>query len=48
MTWRSLRGVGGGTSNIQPAMESGEFDLYPEYTSSGWVLVLDHQARGCG
>ena len=26
------QGVGGGTSNIQPAMESGEFDLYPEYT----------------
>ena len=38
--------MGGGTSNIQPAMESGEFDLYPEYTSSGWVLVLDHQAEG--
>ena len=27
-------------------MEAGEFDLYPEYTSSGWVLVLDHQAEG--
>ena len=40
------KGVGGGTSNIQPAMEKGEFDLYPEYTSSGWVLVLDHQAEG--
>ena len=39
------KGVGGGTSNIQPAMESGEFDLYPEYTSSGWVLVLDHRPR---
>ena len=42
------KGVGGGTSNIQPAMEAGEFDLYPEYTSSGWVLVLDHQAEGDG
>ncbi|WP_295634816.1 glycine betaine ABC transporter substrate-binding protein [uncultured Intestinimonas sp.] len=40
------KGVGGGTNNIHPAMESGEFDLYPEYTSSGWVLVLDHQAEG--
>ena len=40
------KGVGGGTSNIQPAMESGEFDLYPEYTSSGWVLVLNYQAGG--
>ena len=40
------KGVGGGTSNIQPAMEAGEFDLYPEYTSSGWVMVLDHKAEG--
>ena len=40
------KGVGGGTNNIQPAMESGEFDLYPEYTSSGWVLVLNHEAEG--
>ncbi|WP_099092269.1 glycine betaine ABC transporter substrate-binding protein [Agathobaculum desmolans] len=38
------KGVGGGTSNIHPAMESGSFDLYPEYTSSGWVMVLDHPA----
>lgn len=38
------KGIGGGTSNIHPAMEKGEFDLYPEYTSSGWVLVLEHQA----
>jgi len=27
-------------------MQSGEFDLYPEYTSSGYVLVLGHDARG--
>lgn len=40
------KGIGGGTSNIQPAMEAGEFDLYPEYTSSGWVLVLGHSADG--
>ena len=38
------KGIGGGTNNIQPAMEKGEFDLYPEYTSSGWVMVLKHQA----
>ena len=38
------KGIGGGTSNIQPAMEKGEFDLYPEYTSSGWILVLGHEA----
>lgn len=33
-------GVGGGTSNIQPAMEAGEFDIYPEYTGTGWNVVL--------
>jgi osmoprotectant transport system permease protein len=33
-------GVGGGTSNIMPAMEAGEFDLYPEYTGTGWSQVL--------
>ena len=38
------KGIGGGTNNIQPAMEKGEFDLYPEYTSSGWVMVLKHEA----
>lgn len=37
-------GIGGGTSNIHPAMEKGEFDLYPEYTASGWVMVLGHEA----
>lgn len=36
------QGVGGGTSNIQPAMENGEFDLYPEYTGTGWNMVLKH------
>lgn len=37
------QGVGGGTSNIQPAMESGEFDLYPEYTGTGWNQVLKNK-----
>ncbi len=37
------QGVGGGTSNIQPAMESGEFDLYPEYTGTGWNMVLKNE-----
>lgn len=40
------KGIGGGTSNIHPAMVSGEFDLYPEYTSSGWVMVLGQDAKG--
>ena len=33
-------GVGGGTSNIHPAMLKGEFDLYPEYTGTSWEAVL--------
>ena len=37
-------GVGGGTSNIQPAMESGEFDIYPEYTGTAWNMVLKRKA----
>lgn len=36
-------GVGGGTSNIHPAMEKGEFDLYPEYTGTGWSVVLKRE-----
>lgn len=34
------QGVGGGTANIEPAMEAGKFDLYPEYTGTGWNMVL--------
>ena len=37
------QGVGGGTSNIQPAMESGEFDVYPEYTGTAWNMVLKEE-----
>lgn len=37
------QGVGGGTSNIQPAMESKEFDIYPEYTGTGWNMVLKNE-----
>jgi len=33
-------GIGGGTSNIQPAMEKGEIDIYSEYTGTGWLFVL--------
>ena len=45
-TCEITKGIGGGTSNIMPAMKSGDFDLYPEYTSSGYVLVLGHDAKG--
>lgn len=34
------KGVGGGTSNIHPAMLKGDFDIYPEYTGTGWSFVL--------
>lgn len=40
------KGIGGGTNNIMPAMESGDFDLYPEYTSSGYIMVLKHDSNG--
>ncbi len=33
-------GIGGGTSNIHPAMIKGEIDIYPEYTGTGWLAVL--------
>ena len=38
------QGVGGGTSNIQPAMASGEFDLYTEYTGTSWNMVLKYDS----
>lgn len=34
------KGIGGGTSNIHPALVKGDFDLYPEYTGTGWLVVL--------
>ncbi len=34
------QGVGGGTANIHPAMEQGEFDMYIEYTGTGWNMIL--------
>lgn len=35
-----VKGIGGGTSNIHPALLKGDFDLYPEYTGTGWLVVL--------
>ena len=40
LTVELTKGVGGGTSNIHPAMVEGEFDLYPEYTGTSWFTVL--------
>lgn len=43
LTVELTEGVGGGTSNIEPAMESGEFDIYPEYTGTAWNAVLKRE-----
>lgn len=40
LTVEITKGIGGGTSNIHPAMVKGEFDLYPEYTGTSWLTVL--------
>ncbi len=37
---KRMFGIGGGTSNIHPAMLSGEIDIYPEYTGTAWLFVL--------
>lgn len=42
LTVELTQGVGGGTANIQPGMESKALDLYPEYTGTGWNAVLKH------
>lgn len=34
------KGIGGGTTNIHPALMKGDFDLYPEYTRTAWLNVL--------
>ncbi|MFW6352295.1 MAG: ABC transporter permease/substrate-binding protein [Bacteroidota bacterium] len=36
-------GIGGGTSNIHPAMLKGEVDIYPEYTGTAWLFVLKNE-----
>lgn len=40
LTVKLTKGIGGGSSNIHPALLRGEFDLYPEYTGTGWLVVL--------
>ncbi|MEG1586639.1 MAG: glycine betaine ABC transporter substrate-binding protein [Bacteroidales bacterium] len=37
---RITKGIGGGTSNIHPALLKGDFDFYPEYTGTAWQVVL--------
>ncbi len=33
-------GIGGGTTNIHPALISGDLDVYVEYTGTAWLNVL--------
>lgn len=40
LTAEITKGIGGGSSNIHPALLKGEFDLYPEYTGTGWLVIL--------
>lgn len=35
-----IKGISGGTSTLHPALLKGDFDLYPEYTGTGWLVVL--------
>ena len=44
LTVNVTTGVGGGTSNIHPAMEKGDFDFYPEYTGTAWNAVLKEES----
>jgi len=43
ITVEQKMGIGGGTSNIHPAMLEGEIDIYPEYTGTGWLFVLKEE-----
>lgn len=36
-------GIGGGTTNIHPAIKNGEVDMYVEYTGTSWMNVLKEQ-----
>lgn len=44
ITVELTHGVGGGTTNIHPAMVKGEFDMYLEYTGTGWNTVLKEES----
>lgn len=37
-------GVAGGSGTIHSGMESGDFDLYPEYTGVAWLSILHKTA----
>lgn len=38
-------GIGGGTTNIHPALLTGDIDMYVEYTGTSWINVLKEKAR---
>lgn len=39
-------GIGGGTTNIHPALMNSEVDMYVEYTGTGWMNVLKQTLPG--
>lgn len=43
-----FKGIGGGTSNIHPALLKGDFDMYPEYTGTAWKFVLKREDSPAG
>jgi glycine betaine/choline ABC-type transport system substrate-binding protein len=40
LTVEKVYGIAGGTSNLHDGMLAGEFDVYPEYTGTSWLFVL--------
>ena len=38
-------GIGGGTTNIHPALLSGDLDMYVEYTGTAWMNVLNQKSQ---
>ena len=36
-------GIGGGTTNIHPALISGDLDIYAEYSGTAWLNVLEEK-----
>lgn len=43
LTVEITKGIGGGTTNIHPALLKGDFDLYPEYTGTAWAFVVKRE-----
>jgi glycine betaine/choline ABC-type transport system substrate-binding protein len=44
LTVEKVYGIAGGTSNLHDGMLAGEFDVYPEYTGTSWLFVLQEDS----